>query len=117
MAADAPLGDDSTLVAGERILRIARVYAKRQQTTHPRPEESLQGIVEESLRALHARVDAVLTIPDGIAHELTAVGERRADGRTVLRDVDRAWLARVVGEGRAAGKPTPLFPRLELEAA
>ena len=77
-----------------RLLRISRVYAKRTPATHPRPEESLQTIAEESLRALNQRVDAVLTIPAGMAHELTAVGRLREDGRTELIDVDRSWLAR-----------------------
>lgn len=77
-----------------RVLRIAKVYAKRQEITHPQPEEDLQNIVVESLRALHARVDAVLTIPEGIAHELAAVGTKREDGRTEFLDVDRAWLSR-----------------------
>ncbi|GAB3695565.1 helix-turn-helix transcriptional regulator [Corynebacterium nasicanis] len=77
-----------------RVLRITKVFGHRQSITHPRPAESLQGIVEASLRALHQRVDAVLTIPEGTAHELAAVGTRREDGTTVLIDVDRAWLAR-----------------------
>ncbi|MDO5511148.1 YafY family protein [Corynebacterium sp.] len=77
-----------------RVLRIAKVYAKHQKITHPRPEDDLQDIVVESLRALHSRVDAVLTIPEDTAHELAAVGTRRDDGLTELIDVDRAWLAR-----------------------
>ena len=77
-----------------RLLRIAKVYAKHEPVTHPRPAENLQTVVEESLRALHQRVDAVLTIPEGMAHELAAAGERREDGKTVLIDVDRTWLAR-----------------------
>ncbi len=77
-----------------RVLRIAKVYGKRTAATHPRPEENLQEVVEKTLRALHQRVDAVLTIPEGMAHELAAAGELREDGRTELLDVDRAWLAR-----------------------
>ncbi len=77
-----------------RVLRIAKVYGRRTPATHPRPEENLQEVVEKSLRSLHQRVDAVLTIPEGMAHELAAAGQRREDGHTVLHDVDRTWLAR-----------------------
>jgi len=77
-----------------RLLRISQVYAKHTKATHPQPSENLQGIVEDSLRAMNQRVDAVLTIPDGVAHELAAAGQRREDGRFTLLDVDRSWLAR-----------------------
>ncbi len=77
-----------------RVLRIAKVYGRRTPATHPRPEENLQEVVEKSLRSLQQHVDAVLTIPEGMAHELAAAGQRREDGHTVLHDVDRTWLAR-----------------------
>ena len=77
-----------------RIRRINNVRARREKATHPTPPTSLQHIVEESLKYGRQRVDAVLTIPEGTAHELAAAGHRRTDGRVELVDVDRDWLAR-----------------------
>lgn len=77
-----------------RIRRIRDVRALRAPATHTEAPESLQTIVEKSLRVGRRRVDAVLHIPEGTALELAAAGTRRADGLVELVDVDRDWLAR-----------------------
>src|SRR5690606_16687475 len=76
-----------------RIRRIRDVRALRAPATHTEAPESLQTIVEKSLRVGRRRVDAVLHIPEGTALELAAAGTRRADGLVELVDVDRDWLA------------------------
>ncbi|RNE49725.1 WYL domain-containing protein [Corynebacterium alimapuense] len=77
-----------------RILRISDVHAKRTRAVHTETATSLQKIVEDSLRVGRQRIDALLSIPEGSAHELAAAGTRRPDGLVELRDVDRDWLVR-----------------------
>lgn len=76
-----------------RLNRVSDTRARRELATHPEPE-SVQEIVEESLRLGRQRVDAVLDIPEGVALELSSAGTRRPDGLIELIDVDRDWLAR-----------------------
>lgn len=77
-----------------RIRRIGGIRARREKATFTEAPGSLQTIVEGSLRVRKQRIDALLSIPDGMAHELSAAGIRRTDGLVELVDVDRDWLVR-----------------------
>ena len=54
--------------------------------------------------------------PEVAARGLDALGADASE-RMLAAIGDRGWLARLAREGRVVDKPTPLFPRLELEAA
>lgn len=76
-----------------RLVRVSDVRGVKARSTHESPG-NLQDLVVAALSTFRERIDAVLTIPEGRAHELLAAGNRREDGKVVLLDVDRDWLAR-----------------------
>lgn len=82
--------------------------------TDPERQGRVLGVLLLAIRDLLIAV-APFT-PQAAARGLDALGANAAE-RTLAAIGDRAWLARAVGDGRAADKPTPLFPRLELDAA
>ncbi|WP_297849665.1 YafY family protein [uncultured Corynebacterium sp.] len=78
----------------ERSFRAVRVSDVRKVQAHDfhQPDRPLQEVVEDSLRG--PTVDAVVSVDQGTAHELTSAGTVREDGRVQLHNVERDWLVR-----------------------
>lgn len=82
--------------AAPRSFRVFRVTEIEDigAAAHRHQGEDLQKLVESSLRNQRALVDALISVTEGHALELTERAENLGEGRWRFIDVDRDWLVR-----------------------